>query len=55
MRKKVEELEADNGKLKKKTKDLQDKLNVKTTKRSLLGDKENTINNQKLKVMLFET
>lgn len=49
-RKKVEELEIDNGRLKKKTKDLQDKLNTKTTKRSLLGDKDNSVNNQKLKV-----
>lgn len=50
LRKKVEELEVDNGKFKKKAKELQDKLNTKTTKRSLLGDKDN---NQKLKVMFF--
>lgn len=37
--------------MKKKTKELQEKLNTKTTKRSLLGDKDNNSNNTKLKVI----
>lgn len=52
LRKKIEELEADNRRLKIKTKDLQDKLGTKgSIKKTLLGsDKGNSIDNQKVKV-----
>lgn len=52
LRKKIEELEADNRRLKIKTKDLQDKLGTKgPIKKTLLGnDKGNSIDNQKIKV-----
>ncbi|KAL1492930.1 hypothetical protein ABEB36_011094 [Hypothenemus hampei] len=50
LRKKVEELEADNRKLKARSKDVQDKTSVKgPTKVSLLDTKSNSIDNQKLK------
>ncbi|XP_018565745.1 putative leucine-rich repeat-containing protein DDB_G0290503 isoform X3 [Anoplophora glabripennis] len=57
LRKKVEELEADNHRLKAKVKELQDKCTAKSTnRRSLLGsDNGNSLNSQKLKVLEDET
>lgn len=57
LRKKVEELEADNHRLKAKVKDLQEKCAAKNTnRRSLLGtDNGSSLNSQKLKVLEDET
>lgn len=57
LRKKVEELEADNHRLKAKVKDLQEKCAAKSTnRRALLGsDNGNSLNGQKLKVLEDET
>lgn len=53
LRKKVEELEADNDRLKRKTKELQDKFNTKSTsKKNIFGnDKGSTLQDKKLKVL----
>ncbi|CAG9760336.1 unnamed protein product [Ceutorhynchus assimilis] len=53
LRKKVEELEADNRRLKIKTKDLQEKLSLKgpVTKTLLSSDKGNSVDGQKVKVL----
>lgn len=52
LRKKVEELEADNDRLKRKTKDMQDKLNTKTVpKKNIFGnEKGGALQDKKLKV-----
>lgn len=52
LRKKVEELEADNRRLKTKAKDLNEKLGSKVPVRKSLisSDKSNSIDNQKVKV-----
>lgn len=52
LRKKVEDLESDNHRLKTKNKDLQDKCTKTTARRSLLGnDKGGAVSTQKLKVL----
>ncbi|XP_030748386.1 uncharacterized protein PFB0765w isoform X3 [Sitophilus oryzae] len=57
LRKKLEELEADNRILKSKNKDMQDKLHLKGSARktSIHSDKINSIDNQKIKVLEDET
>ncbi|XP_019753568.1 putative leucine-rich repeat-containing protein DDB_G0290503 isoform X2 [Dendroctonus ponderosae] len=57
LRKKVEELEADNRRLKTKAKDLNEKLGTKVPVRKSLitSDKGNSIDNQKVKVLEDET
>ncbi|XP_063928274.1 centrosomal protein of 290 kDa isoform X5 [Zophobas morio] len=57
LRRKVEDLEADIHRVKTKNKDLQDKLTAKTTtKRTPLGgEKGNTLQSQKIKVLEDET
>ncbi|XP_049826814.1 kinectin-like isoform X3 [Aethina tumida] len=56
LRKKVEDLESDNHRLKTKNKDLQDKCTKTTARRSLLGnDKGGAVSTQKLKVLEDES
>ncbi|XP_076261708.1 uncharacterized protein LOC143197279 isoform X2 [Rhynchophorus ferrugineus] len=57
LRRKVEELEADNRTLKSKNKDLQDKVNSKGSARKTLvsSERTNSIDNQKIKVLEDET
>ncbi|XP_050314721.1 restin homolog isoform X2 [Anthonomus grandis grandis] len=57
LRKKIEESEADNRRLKVKVKDLQDKLITKGTSRKSLptSDKGDTIDSQKIKILEDET
>ncbi|KAF7281936.1 hypothetical protein GWI33_004055 [Rhynchophorus ferrugineus] len=57
LRRKVEDLEADNRTLKSKNKDLQDKVNSKGSARKTLvsSERTNSIDNQKIKVLEDET